>query len=174
MCRGGGDADWDESGAGAPAVDAGERPDGLATDVVVTLGCGDACPLLPEKRYRDRDIVAPDDLPIKRVREIHEVLRGRVHQLLSEVGLARRLTQIQAGTHRDCITGNPHPNRCAARLSFGSQAPAERDIVLRNDIAQDLRRHHLRHGAGRTVKKLPRSRTQRERVGGEVSPDLMV
>jgi protein-tyrosine-phosphatase len=63
--------------------------DVLATDVIVTLGCGDVCPLLPEKRYRDWDIAAPDGMSIERVREIRETLRTRVRHLLSELGLVR-------------------------------------------------------------------------------------
>lgn len=63
--------------------------DVLSTDVIVTLGCGDVCPLLPEKRYRDWDIAAPDGLAIERVREIRETLHTHVRHLLAELGLAR-------------------------------------------------------------------------------------
>ena len=58
-----------------------------AADVVITMGCGDACPLYPGKRYLDWEIPDPAGQPLDRVREIREDIRGRVAGLLTELGV---------------------------------------------------------------------------------------
>ena len=50
-------------------------------DVVVTMGCGDACPVLPGKRYVDWNIVDPVDLCLEEVREIRDDIARRVSEL---------------------------------------------------------------------------------------------
>jgi protein-tyrosine-phosphatase len=50
-------------------------------DVVVTMGCGDACPVLPGKRYVDWNIVDPVGLCLEEVREIRDDIARRVAQL---------------------------------------------------------------------------------------------
>jgi arsenate reductase (thioredoxin) len=57
-------------------------------DVVVTMGCGDSCPLVPGKRYEDWAVDDPADEPIERVREIRDDIKRRVEDLLG--GLAAR------------------------------------------------------------------------------------
>jgi len=56
----------------------------LATwpDVVVTMGCGDACPVLPGKRYVDWDLRDPQDLSVEEVREIRDDIDRRVARLV--------------------------------------------------------------------------------------------
>ncbi len=54
-------------------------------DVVVTMGCGDACPVYPGKRYLDLELPDPADQPIERVREIRDEIRQRVEQLAAEL-----------------------------------------------------------------------------------------
>jgi protein-tyrosine-phosphatase len=54
-------------------------------DVVVTMGCGDACPYIPGKRYIDWDLEDPKDQPIDRVRQIRDDIAGRVDQLIDEL-----------------------------------------------------------------------------------------
>jgi len=56
-----------------------------AADVVVTMGCGDACPYIPGKRYVDWELVDPKGLPIERVREIRDDIRMRVDELIAEL-----------------------------------------------------------------------------------------
>lgn len=56
-----------------------------AADAVVTMGCGDACPVYPGKRYLDWDLTDPAGLRIDEVRMIREDVRTRVEQLLSEL-----------------------------------------------------------------------------------------
>jgi protein-tyrosine-phosphatase len=56
-----------------------------AADVIVTMGCGDACPVLPGKRYLDWDVADPDGQPIEVVRAICDDIQARVTALLAEV-----------------------------------------------------------------------------------------
>jgi len=56
-----------------------------AADVVITMGCGDACPVYPGKRYEDWELDDPAGQPIEKVREIRDQIRGRVETLLSEL-----------------------------------------------------------------------------------------
>jgi arsenate reductase len=54
-------------------------------DVIVTMGCGDACPVFPGKRYLDWDVDDPAGLPIEEVRGIRDDLRDRVESLLGDL-----------------------------------------------------------------------------------------
>jgi arsenate reductase (thioredoxin) len=54
-------------------------------DVVVTMGCGDACPYIPGKRYIDWELNDPKGLPIDRVREIRDDIGRRVEKLKDEL-----------------------------------------------------------------------------------------
>jgi arsenate reductase len=54
-------------------------------DVIVTMGCGDACPVFPGTRYVDWDVEDPAGLPIERVRRIRDDLRDRVDSLLGDL-----------------------------------------------------------------------------------------
>jgi arsenate reductase len=56
-----------------------------AADVVVTMGCGDACPIYPGKRYEDWELQDPAGQPVEVVRRIRDDVDGRVQQLLSEL-----------------------------------------------------------------------------------------
>jgi arsenate reductase (thioredoxin) len=53
-----------------------------ASDVVVTMGCGDACPVFPGKRYEDWELTDPAGRPLEEVRPIRDEIRGRVEALL--------------------------------------------------------------------------------------------
>ncbi len=59
--------------------------DAQAVDVVVTMGCGDTCPLYPGKRYLDWDLPDPAGLPVEQVRPIVDDIDDRVRTLLLEV-----------------------------------------------------------------------------------------
>jgi protein-tyrosine-phosphatase len=59
-----------------------------AADVVITMGCGDACPIYPGKRYLDWELDDPAAQPVEKVREIRDEIRGRVERLLAELGVA--------------------------------------------------------------------------------------
>lgn len=56
-----------------------------AAGVIVTMGCGDACPLYPGKRYLDWDVADPAGLPLEAVRPIREEIGRRVRALLDEL-----------------------------------------------------------------------------------------
>jgi len=56
-----------------------------AADVVVTMGCGDACPFYPGKRYVDWELDDPSGQPIEVVRRIRDDLEARVRGLLAEL-----------------------------------------------------------------------------------------
>ena len=57
-------------------------------DVVVTMGCGDACPYIPGKRYLDWDLTDPKGLAIDQVRRIRDDIAERVEQLVIELDAA--------------------------------------------------------------------------------------
>ena len=52
------------------------------SDVVVTMGCGDVCPIFPGKRYEDWDLTDPSGLPLDQVRPIRDEIKRRVQILL--------------------------------------------------------------------------------------------
>lgn len=56
-----------------------------AADVVVTMGCGDACPVYPGKRYEDWEIEDPAGKPLEKVREIRDQIVRRVERLLADL-----------------------------------------------------------------------------------------
>jgi len=56
------------------------------SDVVITMGCGDACPFFPGKRYEDWQLDDPAGQGIEAVRPIRDEIRRRVEQLLTELG----------------------------------------------------------------------------------------
>lgn len=60
-----------------------------AADAVVTMGCGDACPLYPGKRYLDWELADPADLTLEGVRAVRDDVRARVEHLLAELVPAR-------------------------------------------------------------------------------------
>jgi arsenate reductase (thioredoxin) len=77
-------------------IDLGERKPRLLTDdlarwadVVVTMGCGDACPVIPGKRYIDWDLRDPKGLELAEVREIRDDIASRVSSLIKDLDQAR-------------------------------------------------------------------------------------
>ena len=56
-----------------------------AADVVVTMGCGDACPIYPGKRYEAWELQDPAGQPVEVVRRIRDDIDGRVRRLLDEL-----------------------------------------------------------------------------------------
>ena len=62
-----------------------EESDARRADVVVTMGCGDACPVFPGKRYLDWDLDDPAGRPLEEVRRIREDVRVRVELLVREL-----------------------------------------------------------------------------------------
>jgi protein-tyrosine-phosphatase len=56
-----------------------------AADVVITMGCGDACPVYPGKRYEDWELTDPKEQPIEVVREVRDDIEQRVRALLASL-----------------------------------------------------------------------------------------
>ena len=56
-----------------------------ASDVVITMGCGDACPIFPGKRYEDWELDDPAGQGLDSVRPIRDEIRRRVEQLLASL-----------------------------------------------------------------------------------------
>lgn len=54
-------------------------------DVIVTMGCGDACPYIPGKRYEDWDLPDPTARPLEEVRATREEIQERVAALVTEL-----------------------------------------------------------------------------------------
>ncbi|MEU8753429.1 arsenate reductase ArsC [Streptomyces chartreusis] len=56
-----------------------------AADIVITMGCGDACPVLPGRRYLDWPVTDPEDAPIAVVRGIRDEIDARITELLASL-----------------------------------------------------------------------------------------
>jgi arsenate reductase (thioredoxin) len=54
-------------------------------DAVIAMGCGDACPVYPGKRYLDWDLPDPAGRPVEEIRSIRDEIDGRVRTLLDEL-----------------------------------------------------------------------------------------
>ena len=67
-----------------PQAVAAQAKDG---DVVITMGCGDACPIFPGKRYEDWQLDDPAGQGVEAVRPIRDEIRGRVQELLASLGM---------------------------------------------------------------------------------------
>jgi arsenate reductase len=56
-----------------------------SSDVIVTMGCGDACPVFPGKRYEDWPLTDPAGQPVEVVRAVRDEIRDRVEKLLDTI-----------------------------------------------------------------------------------------
>jgi protein-tyrosine-phosphatase len=61
-----------------------------AADVIVTMGCGDACPVFPNTRYLDWDVADPAGLDVEAVRPIRDDIGRRVRAILGELRIPLR------------------------------------------------------------------------------------
>lgn len=84
-----------------------------AADVVITMGCGDACPVYPGKRYEDWKIDDPSGQPPERVRAIRDEIHRRVDQLIAELA-PRPAAPVTVGSVK----------RREQRAEEGSQEPS--------------------------------------------------
>lgn len=57
----------------------------IASDYVITMGCGDACPYFPGKTYLDWPLDDPKNQPIEKVREIRDEIKLKVEKLVAEI-----------------------------------------------------------------------------------------
>jgi arsenate reductase len=58
-----------------------------AADVIITMGCGDACPIFPGNRYEDWDVEDPAGQDVEHVRPIRDDIESRVRALLMQLGV---------------------------------------------------------------------------------------
>ncbi len=58
-----------------------------AADIIITMGCGDACPVYPGKHYLDWDLPDPAGLTVDQVRPIRDEIARRITALLAELGI---------------------------------------------------------------------------------------
>jgi protein-tyrosine-phosphatase len=63
-----------------------------AADVIVTMGCGDSCPIFPGKRYLDWEVGDPAGLPVEEVRPIRDEIGERVRGILQDLDIPTRTT----------------------------------------------------------------------------------
>jgi arsenate reductase (thioredoxin) len=63
---------------------------GRWADVVVTMGCGDSCPVIPGKRYIDWELPDPKDMPVEKVRDLREDIELRVNDLVQTLDQTRQ------------------------------------------------------------------------------------
>ena len=57
-------------------------------DIVIMMGCGDACPVIPGKRYIDWDLRDPKDMPIAEARTIRDDIKARIANLVKDLDRA--------------------------------------------------------------------------------------
>ena len=93
-----------------------------ASDVVITMGCGDACPVFPGKRYEDWDLDDPAGQGVEAVRPIRDEIRRRVEELIAELLPPETRSQGVTTEVRDVVThrlgpGRATPPRCVHRPS---------------------------------------------------------
>ena len=73
-----------------------------ASDVVITMGCGDSCPIYPGKRYEDWELTDPSGQPVETVRnirdQIHDRVRGLVSSLLASRGRGTEAPDTSRGS----------------------------------------------------------------------------
>ena len=106
-----------------------------AADIIITMGCGDACPVYPGKRYLDWDLPDPAGLPLEQVRPIRDDIQRRVRQLITELNLS----------------AGPNPNRhCGERMNTRTGQAAHRSGGKPpGSWASGLERYLLRWGRRR-------------------------
>ena len=73
-----------------------------AADVVITMGCGDACPLYPGKRYEDWELDDPAGQDIAAVRPIRDEIRRRVEALMASIGIDPTCSRVSYGASAAC------------------------------------------------------------------------
>ena len=97
---------------------AAKRPQRLShelaeqADILVTMGCGDACPLIPGKRYIDWELSDPKGRPIEEVRATRDDINRRVADLLTELesGVASGFVSTPPLNFRRLLSLSVQPN----------------------------------------------------------------
>ena len=88
-----------------------------AADAVITMGCGDACPIYPGKRYEDWEVDDPADADLDGVRRIRDDISQRVRELLAELAPPKRVRPARA------MAAQVAPTSVAIAQGFGYRPP---------------------------------------------------
>ena len=88
-----------------------------AADAVITMGCGDACPIYPGKRYEDWEVDDPAETDLDGVRRIRDDIAARVRRLLDDVTAAWRLSRSSMADRVAVITAT-HGNLPALQAAL--------------------------------------------------------
>ena len=153
-----------------------------AADVVVTLGCGDACPVFPGKRYEDWDVADPAGQPLEVVRRIRYDIHHHVATCSNRWGIHRSVTsrRIDPGealtVHRVAVITDIHGNLPALQASLDAlDALGVDEHLLRRrsgrlrtaperGVRADRRAARSPRSTATTTTRSPRSRRLRVRV----------
>ncbi len=111
-----------------------------AADVVVTMGCGDACPLYPGKRYLDWELPDPAGLSLDAVREVRDEIACRVDDLLDQLRAGSPDEELDDALLR--VLGEP--TRAAIVRLLASEQLCPCDLVEETGAAQPKISNHLR------------------------------
>jgi arsenate reductase (thioredoxin) len=102
-------------------------------DVVVTMGCGDACPYIPGKRYIDWNLPDPKGRPIEEVRATRDEIQLRVSALVAELDAAHAQTGETSdvpGVQPPEIAAEPPAQRVNRLVPFINVADVERSVAF--------------------------------------------
>jgi arsenate reductase len=102
-------------------------------DVVVTMGCGDACPYIPGKRYIDWNLPDPKGRPIEEVRATRDEIQRRVAVLVAELDAARAQTGEDSdvpGVQPPETVAEPPEQRVNRLVPFLNVADVERSVAF--------------------------------------------
>jgi arsenate reductase len=88
-----------------------------ASDVVITMGCGDACPVFPGKRYLDRQLDDPAGRDLPAVRRIRDGIERRVRDLLAQLTPTHHQVDHRRDDHRSHHDDECH--RCHGQSRVG-------------------------------------------------------
>ncbi len=117
-----------------------------AADVVITMGCGDACPVYPGRRYLDWDLHDPAGLPLARVREIRDDIDARVRTLLAELGVNAGELLIALGDEVQSIDG--HLCFVMSKVRTMSAKPTVLFVCVHNAGRSQMAAGYLRDSRG--------------------------
>lgn len=114
-----------------------------AADVVITMGCGDACPIFPGKRYENWELPDPAGQSVEAVRPIRDEIRNRVQALLAEIAPAgaphqRDPDAIRAAV-RDRYAAAAQAASCCGPASCGPADPSIGEVFGQSQYPGDQR-----------------------------------
>jgi arsenate reductase len=109
-----------------------------AADVVITMGCGDACPILPGRRYEEWALADPAGLTVDEVRAIRDEIEARAQTLLEQLGVNHGAPH--APTSRKRIKNGLRPRYSSNRFASDKSPPFDpQDFVSKTELPDLLR-----------------------------------